>query len=89
MVPCFLNTPYIRSVFRILKGIGCMLYHKRMSMNCLKMCSLGQLVVLRKSYSKMECVVCIDCEIFSRIPKKYFVLKKEEPRRKKIQRKGR
>lgn len=46
-----------------------MLQNERLSLNALKMCSLGDLVVIRGDYIGSEEIRLVDYEIFSRIPK--------------------
>lgn len=58
-----------------------MLYHERMSINTLRMCSLGDLVVIRKAFERTTLVPVIDYEIYSRIPDMDQLFKRERQRK--------
>lgn len=64
-----------------------MLQNERMDINVLKMCSLGELILMRQEEVLVNQIPLIDYEIYSRIPIRHLVKRKEEPKR-KLMKKG-
>lgn len=58
-----------------------MIHHERMHLNALRLCSLGQLVVIRKQCLRTDYVPVIDCAIYSQIRNVHLLFEKKQPKR--------
>lgn len=65
-----------------------MIHHDRMHLNALKLCSLGQLVVIRKEYIRTEYVPVIDYAIYSQIRNVHLLFERKQPKRLVKRRRG-